>query len=749
MKNHESVVFAFDDVQVEPGTFGVLKAGRQIPIEPKAFNVLLFLIENRGRLIKKEELLGALWKDTYVTENALTREIARLRKILGDDPKQARYIQTVHTRGYRFIAEVQVRNGESKNWHETYEDQSDQSVEVETAEHDRDANPFAPSGVSHIEARAKSESNLHARRFFSRRTLLLLAVTICSLLCAIAYAAWRSLPYIPFSTITVGEMIPVTSSPGLKLNPTLSPDGSTVVYSSDRTGGFELYARPLVSGGREVQLTFDGNRNLEPAWSPDGKFIAYHSAKRGGIWLIPALGGAGRQLTDLGCHPAWSRDSKMIAYQSESLHEMIQPFASSATIWVVPAERGERKQITQPGNPAGGHLFPTWSPDGKHIAFLDGDQESMQIWSIALTGEQLTPVTARQSFTKADLIWAPDGNGIFYAMGTMLFRQRVAPESGAPVGKPSKVADLGGTVLRNPTISADGTKIAYSAWTAKSNLLSLRLSPVRYEATGNPNALTNETNSRNGLPAFSPSGKEIAFVSERRGEGYQLWLMDAAGNNPTQLTTAPSQAVSPVWYSGGEQIAFQSFQAERSTLSSVTVKNGEERILSPADGLGFLRLSPDGKLAAFNYSPGGFSNIGVTSCQGGSPRQLTFETTFTGFPSWSPDGQFIAYQTKCGDYQQVMAMPGSGGTAVQLTFENGDSWPFGWSPDGEKIAFAGSRNGIWNIWWVSRLDKSQRQLTRNSKAGVLMRFPAWSPLGNQIVYEQVELTSNIYVMDLK
>ena len=85
MNNRESVVFLFDDIQVEPGTFGVLKAGAEVQIEPKTFNVLLFLIENRGRLIEKDELLDALWKDTHVTENALTREIARLRKVLGGD----------------------------------------------------------------------------------------------------------------------------------------------------------------------------------------------------------------------------------------------------------------------------------------------------------------------------------------------------------------------------------------------------------------------------------------------------------------------------------------------------------------------------------------------------------------------------------------------------------------------------------------------------------------------------------------
>src|SRR5882762_1953959 len=105
-------VFLFDDIRVEAATFRAFKAGNLIQLEPKALRLLMFLIENRGRLIEKEEILDTIWNGTHVTENALTREIGKLRKILGDDPKSPKYIQTVHTRGYRFIAELAEANGE-------------------------------------------------------------------------------------------------------------------------------------------------------------------------------------------------------------------------------------------------------------------------------------------------------------------------------------------------------------------------------------------------------------------------------------------------------------------------------------------------------------------------------------------------------------------------------------------------------------------------------------------------------------
>jgi DNA-binding winged helix-turn-helix (wHTH) protein/TolB-like protein/Flp pilus assembly protein TadD len=112
MTLRNSSAFLFDDVRVEPATFRAFKAGEVIQLEPKTLRLLLFLIENRERLIEKEEILDAIWPGTHVTENALTREIGKLRKTLGDDPKAPKYIQTVHTRGYRFIAELAEANGE-------------------------------------------------------------------------------------------------------------------------------------------------------------------------------------------------------------------------------------------------------------------------------------------------------------------------------------------------------------------------------------------------------------------------------------------------------------------------------------------------------------------------------------------------------------------------------------------------------------------------------------------------------------
>lgn len=99
--------YRFDDVLVEADAFRVFKDGRAVALEPKAFEVLALFLNHPGRLFTKEDILNAVWKNSYVTPNVMTRAIAQLRKALGDTRKEPKYIETIQTRGYRFIANVE------------------------------------------------------------------------------------------------------------------------------------------------------------------------------------------------------------------------------------------------------------------------------------------------------------------------------------------------------------------------------------------------------------------------------------------------------------------------------------------------------------------------------------------------------------------------------------------------------------------------------------------------------------------
>ena len=102
--DRKSPVFRFDDVRVDAGNAQILKSGEPLAVEPKALRVLVYLLENPGRLIEKDEFLKAIWPETFVTENALTREIALLRKALGDSTLEAKYIETVPRRGNQRVS---------------------------------------------------------------------------------------------------------------------------------------------------------------------------------------------------------------------------------------------------------------------------------------------------------------------------------------------------------------------------------------------------------------------------------------------------------------------------------------------------------------------------------------------------------------------------------------------------------------------------------------------------------------------
>src|ERR1043165_2326441 len=133
----------------------------------------------------------------------------------------------------------------------------------------------------------------------------------------------------------------ITFSTGLDLFPSLSPDGKSVVYSSDHNGTFEIYVKHLAAGGEELQLTKDGQENFHPAWSPDGQRIAYCSRKRGGIWLVSTLGGNPKQPTEFGAKPSWSPDSSRIAFQSSYPSEaFLSQALAPSTIWLVSSEGG-------------------------------------------------------------------------------------------------------------------------------------------------------------------------------------------------------------------------------------------------------------------------------------------------------------------------------------------------------------------------------------------------------------------------
>src|SRR5262245_41201096 len=244
--------------------------------------------------------------------------------------------------------------------------------------------------------------------------------------------------------ISVQEVAQITNWSGLDDFPSLSPDGNAVAYCSDHNGSFEIYVRQLTPGAKEIQLTFDGRQNFQPAWSPDGQRIAYYSKLHGGIWVIPASGGQARQITDFGSHPAWSPDGKQVAFQSNPLADLganARNALPPSTLWIVAAQGGEPKQLTQIGVPPGGHGAPSFSPDGKRIVFEVDDLLSASVWTISTGGGDAKRISQEGIRYEYEPIYAPDGKSVLYT-SRGVFQAPVNSETGEPIGEPLQIAGI-------------------------------------------------------------------------------------------------------------------------------------------------------------------------------------------------------------------------------------------------------------------------------------------------------------------
>src|SRR5215470_14137204 len=99
-------LFRFGAYELDAGTFKLRKNGEPLAVQPKGLDLLRLLLERAPRVVEKHEIFSIVWKDVAVSDNALTRLVTHVRKVLEDDPKSPRFIETIATRGYRFIAEV-------------------------------------------------------------------------------------------------------------------------------------------------------------------------------------------------------------------------------------------------------------------------------------------------------------------------------------------------------------------------------------------------------------------------------------------------------------------------------------------------------------------------------------------------------------------------------------------------------------------------------------------------------------------
>jgi Tol biopolymer transport system component/DNA-binding winged helix-turn-helix (wHTH) protein len=701
--------YRFDQFVLDPLNLRLTANAENRTLEPKSFRLLQFLIENRDRAVSKDEIFQAIWPDVTVTDNALTRAVAQVRKALDDDPREPRYIETVPTVGYRFLAAVAI-------------------------------------GPMEMPAAAAQPR--------AAKWHLALAVIVVAVLGG--GAIWRFLS--PRRGPTSLSSAQLTSGEGLDICAAFSPAGNVAAYASDRSGSFEIYARLLDSSARELKLTSNGNQNLFPAFSPDGQHVAFSAMRERGIYRVPALGGPARRLTNFGTQPAWSPDGKWIVFSSHASSSLATNdyyFRADSSLWLVSAEGGEPRQITDRDHPKGGQRFPSWSPDSKEIRFANYLGRDCSMWSYRIADGSIHMLFSTGSSGFGSATFARDGRNMFYVTSQIngdvaICRQPLNPRTLQPAGAPVVLYQPTIGVPRDLSLAPDGKHLVYSAILFESKLMKLDMSgdsPVGRE----PEPLTHEVSFRYLSDRISPDGKLLAYGQISKGRPARIMVMPLTDGEAVPVGFESESQYNPQFSRDGRYIFYWGMTPTAGwSFRSVRLADGVVQTLAAAPpNTSPPSFAPNGAEAAFFDFSESVLHTWKLNLKSGVKTQLTAGPESIGYPQYSRDGAWLSVQVERPfGVVQIGLIPASGGSP-RIVKAGGVNYAYSFSPDDSKILYAGLEDGVSNIYWVSIRTCAVRQLTHYQNSRTYVRYPDWALTGDKIVYEFNESKGNVYLAELR
>ena len=610
MRDAKTRLLRFDNVEIDVQNLRVTVGSEIRPLEPKSFRLLLFLAENPGRVLAKEEIMEVVWPDAVVSDNSLARAIAQVRKTLDDNPKAPRYVETVPTIGYRFLVECKEEPATSS------------------------AEPAPTSAPVPVEVLRKPWLPIAAAA---------LGIGVLALGAIWWFRAARNGR--PGSALLRNaNFVQLTDQPGEELYPCLSPDGKSLVYASPISGNWDIYSK-RVGGSNPVNLTKDSPVNdTQPALSPDGEQIAFRSEREGGgIFVMGATGENVKRITNVGHDPAWSPDGKQIAYATTLANPGLR-LTSESQVFSVNLATGAQRSLTPENGIA---MQPTWSPHGYRIAYWAQVQGVMDVWTIPAGGGEAVRVT-NDAALDWDPVWSPDGAFLYLASdrgGSMnLWRVSMDEKSGEVLGELEPVttpSSYAGYI----SFSRSGREMAYAQRTLTVNVYRVAFDASRETTVGQPMPVT-QGSLGGGSPAVSPDGEWITFV---RGQPQtDIFVVRKDGSGMRQLTNDARYSRRPVWSPDGKLVTFFSNRGGRFDVWTIHPDGSDLRQVTHTTqgALTHPVWSPDGKRLLYSVMNGTPVVIDADKPWSSQTPQvlppLPEPGTMYEASSWSPDGRKLA-----------------------------------------------------------------------------------------------------------
>jgi Tol biopolymer transport system component/DNA-binding winged helix-turn-helix (wHTH) protein len=770
METETRHLYEFGDFCLDAAERQLLRRGKPVQLTPKAFETLAYLVSRGGHVVEKEELLSAVWPNTFVEEATLAQNIFTLRKALGQGRDTEQYIETVPKRGYRFVCNVRELRDEgatlvvqqhTRTHVVTEEEETD---EENTSGHDSQNAASIFAGASSNDGRASlGPHSLNAapeetvagafwQQLKRHQTVTLLGLLMPALILSIlAYRFVNSAKPSPPTTVERAaqpfQNIRFTklTSNGKAAFSAVSADGKYLAHVIRDGGQQSLWVRQ-VAATNNVQIVAPAPVEYRGiTFSQDGNHLYYviydKLSNPSRLYEVPVLGGTPRKLLeDVDSPITLAPDGKRCAF--------VRGYPEQRETALVVANldgTGERKLATRKRPSIFSFEGPSWSPDGQLIACgvreFDEAESYMKVAAINPADGSEKELSPQHWTWVGQVAWLGDGSGLLaiaWHLDASVFADQIWHLS-YPAGTARRVTnDLNG--YRGLSLAADARTLV--------TIQHVRLSRIwiapRAEAergTQITSGFGDNYSEMFGM-AWTADGR-ILYGSHASGNP-DIWVMNADGSGQRQLTVDERTDFSPVASPDGRYIVFVSnrvnglhiwrMDADGSNPVQLTKGTGEE---SPS-------LTADGRWVVYTAMSTGRAAVWKVSIEGGEPQPLMEQPGTR--PMVSPDGKFIA----CIVGGKLAILPFGGGEPVRTfgTIPPVNPQIVRWTADSRALTYLDVRGGATNIWSQPIDGTPPRQVT-NFKEDLIFRF-AWSQDGRTLACERgTEINDIILVSDFK